>query len=313
MVAANAVRVRVPATSANLGPGYDAFGLALDLYDDVEVRRTDSGLTWDDDSRGSSAARHGESSLLVRAIRSGMAGTSSAAPNSAGTHSTGSNAGLHVGYVNRIPSGRGLGSSAAAVVAGVLAGRALAGLPADPSSPEVLQLATELEGHPDNVAACLLGGATVAWYDGGAARAARLEPAAALRAVVFVAEGKLATAKARVLLPGTVPHADAAHAAGRAGLLAAALTLRLDLLFPATEDRLHQPYRAEAMPASAALVQRLRAAGIAAVVSGAGPSVLALGTEADLGHVTALAGTGFTAHSVQIERGGAMVEAVAVR
>jgi homoserine kinase len=175
---------------------------------------------------------------------------------------------------NRVPHGRGLGSSAAAAVAGVLAARTLSG--ADLDDDAVLAVATDIEGHPDNAAACLLGGLTIAWTDGPGAHAVRVEPVTGLRARVLVPAAELSTQTARGLLPATVPHADAAHSAGRAALLVEALTRRPDLLLPATEDRLHQGYRAAAMPETAALVAALRARGVAAVVSGAGPSVLAL-------------------------------------
>src|SRR5674536_138443 len=133
-----------------------------------------------------------------------------------------------------------------------------------------------MEGHPDNVAACLLGGLTVAWTEDGAARAVRLQPVASLKPVVFVPATRATTAEVRRLLPDSVPHADAAANAGRAALMLAALTTRPDLLLPATVDWLHQPYRAPAMPETAEFVARLRAAGVPAVVSGAGPAVLAL-------------------------------------
>src|SRR6185437_5760322 len=142
----------------------------------------------------------------------------------------------------------------------------------------VLALATELEGHPDNVAACLLGGATVAWTEAGVGRAARFSPSGLLP-VVLVPHQRSATAAARAVLPAVVPHSDAAFNAGRAGLLVLALTGRPDLLFTATEDRLHQPYRAAGMPDTARLVDRLRAAGLPAMVSGAGPSVLVLAAD----------------------------------
>jgi homoserine kinase len=193
-------------------------------------------------------------------------------------------AGLALRCVNRIPHGRGLGSSAAAIVAGLLAARALAGASERPE--DVLPLASMLEGHPDNVAPCLFGGLTIAWVAADAAglpaaRAVRLEPRPDVYPVAFIAPESVSTKVARGLLPATVPHADAARNAGRAALLVAALTARdvlLDgtaALLDATEDKLHQDYRAPAMPHSHELVTRLRSAGVPAVVSGAGPSVLA--------------------------------------
>jgi homoserine kinase len=182
--------------------------------------------------------------------------------------------GLEIVCANRIPHGRGLGSSAAAIVAGVVAARelVLGGMPDE----QVLDLAATIEGHPDNVAACLLGGLTIAWRS-QRYEAVRLEPHPSLEPVVHVPQARSSTAKARRLLPETVPHGDAAANAGRAALLVEALTRRPDLLLAATEDRLHQPYRAEAMPRTASWVRTLRATGIPAVVSGAGPAVLAFG------------------------------------
>ena len=184
--------------------------------------------------------------------------------------------------MNRIPHGRGLGSSAAAIVAGVLAARALAGASVAPE--DVLPLASVLEGHPDNVAPCLFGGLTIAWVATGAtglpeARAIKLDPRPEVLPVAFIAPAPVSTKVARGLLPEVVPHADAARNAGRAALLIAALTARPDALLEGTEDKLHQDYRAPAMPHTHDLVARLRAAGVPAVVSGAGPSVLAFLTE----------------------------------
>ena len=190
--------------------------------------------------------------------------------------------GIELSCANRIPHGRGLGSSAAAIVAGLVAARALAGASTRPQ--DVLPLASMLEGHPDNVAPCLFGGLTIAWVAAGAARlpearAVRLDPHPAIRPVAFIAPGPVSTKVARGLLPPAVPHADAARNAGRAALLIAALTARPDVLLDGTEDKLHQDYRAPAMPHTHELVTRLRAAGVPAVVSGAGPSALAFLTE----------------------------------
>ncbi|MEY9864087.1 homoserine kinase [Catenulispora sp. GAS73] len=270
------VRVRVPATSANLGPGFDSLGLALGLYDEVMVRIADSGLRVDVAGEGADTVARDEGHLVVRAMRAAFDRLGARPP------------GLELVCANRIPHARGLGSSAAAICAGIVAARALT-VGATLSDEEVLQLATELEGHPDNVAACLRGGFTIAWLDqageisdasAAAARALRVDPAPAVRAVAFVPDEGLSTEVARGLLPKLVPHADAARTAGRAALLTAALTAgRADLLLAATQDHLHQGYRAPAMPESAELIAELRAAGHAAVVSGAGPTVLVLTTE----------------------------------
>jgi homoserine kinase len=266
------VRVRVPATSANLGPGFDSLGLALSLYDVVEAWIDPAGLSIEVTGEGAGTADAGESHLVIRAMRETFKILDGQPP------------GLALRCVNRIPHGRGLGSSAAAIVSGVLAARALtddgaARLPDD----AVLRLAAGFEGHPDNVAACLLGGLTVAWTGPDGPRAVRLSPRPAIVPAVFIAPKALSTEHARGVLPETVPHADAAANAGRSALLIAALTsdsasdpgAPLETLLDATQDRLHQPYRAKVMPETAQLVARLRAAGVPAVVSGAGPSVLA--------------------------------------
>jgi homoserine kinase len=259
------VQVRVPATSANLGPGFDSLGLALGLYDDVEVRAVGSpGVVVEVSGEGAGEVPDGEAHLVVRAVRLAL------------DHVGASQTGLHLTCRNRIPHGRGLGSSAAAVVAGILAVRGLVSDPAALDDAVVLRLATELEGHPDNAAPALLGGATIAWQDDSGPRAVRLDTHPELAPVVLVPVARLATAHARSVLPAMVPHRDAAFGAGRAALLVEALTRRPDLLFPATEDRLHQQFRRAVMSESVALVDGLRERGVAAVISGAGPSVLVL-------------------------------------
>jgi homoserine kinase len=270
--AERSVRVRVPATSANLGPGFDSLGLALGLHDEVEVAVTAAGLDIEVSGEGADdLVGAGERHLVVRALRVAFDDLNVAQPP-----------GLALRCANRIPHGRGLGSSAAAIVAGLVAARALAGASTRPQ--DVLPLANVLEGHPDNVAPCLFGGLTIAWIADGAtglpeARAIRLDPCDEVRTVAFIAPGPVSTKVARGLLPAAVPHADAARNAGRAALLVAALTARPDALLDGTEDRLHQDYRAPAMPHTHDLVTALRAVGVPAVVSGAGPSVLAFLTE----------------------------------
>lgn len=266
---ADRARVRVPATSANLGPGFDALGLALALHDDVEVRALGSAeVVVDVVGEGAEDVPTGEDHLVVRALRHAL------------DHVGAPQTGLHLTCRNRIPHGRGLGSSAGAVVAGLLAARALVAEPDSLDDDVVLRLATELEGHPDNAAPALLGGATVAWSDGtgpGApVHAVRLDVHASIAPIAVVPGTRLATSHARGVLPEQVPHRDAAFQAGRSALLVEALGRRPDLLLPATEDRLHQGYRRPVMAESMALVDALRARDVAAVVSGAGPTVLVL-------------------------------------
>lgn len=293
---AAAVRVRTPATSANLGPGFDALGLALGLYDDVVVRVADRGLHCDIAGEGAETLPRDEGNLLVRSLRAGFDALG------------GQPRGLEVVCANRIPHGRGLGSSSAAICAGLVAARAVTtGGEARLDDAALLELAAEIEGHPDNVAACLLGGFTVAWADAGAVQAVRLDPAPSIVPVVFVPAEPLATETARGLLPRSVPHADAAASAGRAALLVEAMTRRPELLLPATEDRLHQDYRAPAMPGSADLVGRLRADGIPAVISGAGPTVLALAGDGEADKIARLAGDGWTANRLTLDTTGTCV------
>ncbi|AVT38865.1 homoserine kinase [Plantactinospora sp. BB1] len=288
------VRVRVPATSANLGPGFDALGLALALYDDVSARTTAGGCRVEVTGQGAGELPTGDDHLVVRAMRAGFDALGGQPP------------GLAVECVNRIPQARGLGSSSAAIVAGIQLAR---GLVEDGmrrlDDAAALRLAAELEGHPDNVAPCLLGGFTIAWTEsGGPARAVRLPVAPQVRATVFVPEERGLTATARAALPATVPHVDAARNAGRAALLVHALTTDPALLFEATEDRLHQHYRAAGMPGTAARLAQLRAAGVPAVVSGAGPSILVLSS----GEEKFEAGMGWTAQRLPIDVAGARVD-----
>ncbi|MBB5836838.1 homoserine kinase [Kribbella italica] len=251
----------MPATSANLGPGFDAFGLALGLYDELTVTPAPS-ISVEVTGAGAGEVALDESHLVVRALRAGLEALGVSVP------------GFVLRCENRVPHGRGLGSSSAAIVGGIAAAYGLAAMELDRE--HVVALANELEGHPDNVAAAALGGFTTAWVDGGVGRAVRNDPVAGLRATVYVPEVKVLTKQARGLLPDVVPHADAAANAGRAALLVTAITSRPGLLLTATEDRLHQEYREPVMPETLALVHKLRGSGLAAVVSGAGPTVLVL-------------------------------------
>ncbi|MGY1745427.1 homoserine kinase [Blastococcus sp. SYSU D00695] len=261
----SSVRIRVPATSANLGPAFDCAGLALSCHDTVEFALAERGST-EIVMRGEGAGTlpTDERHLVVQAFRAGCAELGWNAP------------GVRIVAENGIPQGRGMGSSAAAVVAGLLAAWALCPSVDAIDTAAVLRMADAMEGHPDNVAACLLGGATLSWSAPGGAGAESLQVSPEVLPVVLVPETVLPTHVARTLLPATVPHADAAFNAGRAALLVHALTTEPALLLTATEDRLHQRQRASAMPESLELLDRLRAAGHATVVSGAGPSLLVL-------------------------------------
>jgi homoserine kinase len=263
--------VRVPATSANLGPGFDSFGLALALYDAVEVSTTSRKLSVEVVGEGAADVPRDERNLVVRALRATLDVLGTPQP------------GLRLACRNSVPHGRGLGSSAAAIVAGIRLAEALA---PDATLPpcRALEIAAVLEGHPDNVAACLLGGLTVAWTEPEPepeqeeARAVRLDVHPDVRPVVFVPPTSMSTQTARGLLPDEVSHRDASRNAAHAGLLVAALTAHPEHLLAATQDRLHQEYRRPAVPETMRLLDSLRGEGIAAVVSGAGPAVIALAT-----------------------------------
>jgi homoserine kinase len=258
------VRVQVPATSANLGPAFDSAGLALAIHDVVEFAIRDRGLAVEVTGEGAEGLPTDESHLVVRAFRRACDELGWRPP------------GLSVVARNGIPQGRGLGSSAAAIVAGAVGAWALCPHVEAIDLGAVLRLVTEMEGHPDNVAACLIGGATLSWEGDGGVAADDLGISDDVLPIVLVPPSTLSTEKARGLLPDAVPHADAAFNAGRAALLVHALTREPGLLLAATEDRLHQQQRRAAMPESLDLIDRLRAAGHAAVVSGAGPTVLVL-------------------------------------
>ncbi len=291
-----AVRVRVPASSANLGPGFDCFGLALTLHDVVEVQVERRGLHLSVEGEGAHTVGRDGRHLVVRSMHECFARLG------------GAPAGLRVACSNSIPHGRGLGSSSAAIVAGIVAARALC-VDGEQRVDDVdlLRLATDIEGHPDNVAAALAGGFTLAWMEPEGARLVRLQPSPDIAPVAFVPSTELSTRKARGLLPKSVPHADAAANAGRAALMVEALTRNPELLLIATEDRLHQEYRGPAMPASLDLVKRLRGDGVPATVSGAGPTVLALATKDTADAVAGLGGDGWRVHRLSVDPAGATV------
>lgn len=254
------VRVRVPASSANLGPGYDAFGLALSLYNEVEVEAAGKWLL-EIIGEGAGTLRTDDGNEVARAMRRVFAEVGYAGA-------------AFVRCSNAIPVGRGLGSSAAAIVGGLVAANELVG--AGLSRERLFQLAAELEGHPDNVAAALLGGFTLCSVEDGRAAVAQVDPAAGLAVIAAISDTELPTAESRRALPAVVTHEDAAFTAGRAGLLAAGIALgRADLLAAGSHDRLHEPYREVLIPDIAEVRAALLAAGVdGAVLSGAGPTVI---------------------------------------
>lgn len=275
----HAVRVEVPATSANLGPGFDCFGLALDWRESVRLEAIDAGYQIDVSGESADAMPRDESHLIIRSALVGLADLGLSAP------------GLRLTCRNTIPQGRGLGSSAAAIVAGLLASQALAGHPEDRAW--LLDHAQAIEGHPDNVAAAIYGGFVMAYDGPGGVAVASGEIADGLDVVLLIPSAAVSTRAARGLLPDTVPHVDAAANAARAALLVHALAREPALLWEATRDWLHQDYRQSAMPTSYELLKSLRGQGYAAVISGAGPTVMVLGRSADLADLATRAPSGF--------------------
>ena len=297
---ATLAQVSVPATSANLGPGFDTFGLALELRDRYAAQVLDDQI-FDVDVSGESAdeVKKDKNNLVIKSMLRGFEFMGQK-PR-----------GIALRALNVTPHGRGLGSSASAIVGGLSLARELV-LGGDQymSGEELMALATELEGHPDNVAAAIHGGATIAWmediYGVKTGRSVSIPVHHEIKAILFIPETHLSTSKARKLLPETIPHRDAVLNSSHTALLSIALSTRPDLLLTATEDFLHQNYRAEAYPKSMALVLKLRAAGVAATISGAGPSVLVLHTsnESEVLEIIKAAGSGFTAKELAISRLG---------
>jgi homoserine kinase len=289
----------VPASSANLGPGFDSLGLALSCYDEIVVTTIDSGLQVEVDGEGAGQVPLGPEHLVVRAVVRGLQVMGVRAP------------GLVVRCRNDIPHSRGLGSSAAAVVGGLAAANGLVSQAgwASLTTPQLIQFSSEFEGHPDNASAAVLGGAVVSWTEAeighAAYSAAPLRVHPDIHLFVAIPAQQSLTAATRVLLPRQVRHEDARFNVSRAALLVVALTQRPDLLLPATEDVLHQPQRAQAMPVSAEYLRLLRRYRIAAALSGAGPAVVAFTTQAEL-PAEALefgAANGFTVNQMAVGEG----------
>jgi len=294
-LAADRALVTVPATSANLGPGFDALGIALSVRDEISVRAIAGETTVRVTGQGAGEVPTDASHLVARATLRAL--------EYVGAPLTG----LELHCHNRIPHGRGLGSSAAAVVAGIVAARGLISEPEALSDEVALALATEFEGHPDNAAPALLGGFTVAWItDDDTPRAVNVPVAAGVEPVLLVPNEQCATSDARGVLPTRIPHVDAAFNAGRAALLTYALSSDPSLLFEATADRLHQNYRATVMPEAARVLAQLREAGVPAVISGAGPAILVLAASADV-NVAEIAGNNWHHAAVEIDEVGATV------
>ena len=262
------VHVKVPATSANLGPGFDTLGLALSFYDELEVEAVaGNDVTVEVHGEGAGEVPTDGSNLVATTIKYVFDRYKQSMP------------GLKLTAHNIIPHGRGMGSSGAAVVSGIMAAKGLLEGIVEIKTSELLDIATELEGHPDNVAPALFGGLTIAWEDESGPHHKKLFVHRGVSPLELVPAHKMSTALARSLQPESVPHDDAVFNVSRSALLIAALTQSPELMMAATEDKLHQEYRAEAMPETNALIQLMRSHGHAAVVSGAGPSVLVLASD----------------------------------
>ena len=265
MLAHQRARVKVPATSANLGPGFDVMGLCLSLYDELSVEVIDGPDEAKVIGEGEKDLPVDSNHLVIKSIRHTL--------NYVGASASG----LKLTSHNRIPHARGLGSSPAAIVAGISLARELVG--SDKlSKQEMIDLAGKIEGHPDNIAPCILGGATIAWSDQHGHKAVRLNVNSELVPIIAIPDYQLATKQARSVLPQQVSREESVFNISRTALLVHSLTQDLSLLFQATEDRLHQFQRSEVMPKSWHLLSELRRNEFPAVVSGAGPAILILAT-----------------------------------
>lgn len=287
------VRVSVPATSANLGPGFDSLGLALSMRDELEAEVVGSGVEVLVTGSGEGVVPLDERHLVVRSMRAAFDMMGVRPP------------GLRLVCRNVVPHARGLGSSSAAIVAGVVLARGLVAggaLLADDDS--LFRLAARLEGHPDNVAPAFHGGFVISGREGDF-YAVRSPVDPRIEVVVLVPPTPVSTEVARGLLPASVPHADAAADAGRTALLVAALAGQPEHLLLATRDFLHQDYRRAAMPASLALVDALRADGVPALVSGAGPTVLAFTDRSGASGLLRRCPTGWQGHHLAVDPTGA--------
>ena len=294
-----AVRVVVPASSANLGSGFDSAGLALSMFDEIEASFTDKpGVQVDVDGEGRNSLPRDENHLIARVMLKTFANLSMPVQ------------GLYLRCINRIPHGRGLGSSAAAISAAVVAARALAGTQGTRMDDQgALELASSLEGHPDNVAACLYGGFTVSWIDENSlARAVKIKAHESIIPVVMIPRFEVDTEQARALLPSHVPHRDATYNISRSALLVHAMTSDPDYLFEATSDRIHQEYRRPSMQSASALVTSLRMKNHAAYISGSVPTVCVLTNSEKVEEVISLVPDEFEAQQLAIAQSGASVQ-----
>jgi homoserine kinase len=290
------VQVSVPATSANLGPGFDSLGLAL-AFRDVVTAQIDTVLEITVRGICAETVPLDQNHLVYKAMLRGFDYMGCGVP------------GVRLLCENAIPHGRGLGSSSAAIVAGICAARGLvAGGSLLMDDDAVFNIAADIEGHPDNVAPALFGGFTIAYTEDGRVAATGVSVDPRILVVVFVPPEPVETKLARALLPASVTHADAGANSGRTALLVAALSRQPELLFAATEDRLHQEYREPAMPETLKLVRELRADRVPAVISGAGPAVLAFADASNQRSIQSRVPPGWQVLPLLIDRLGAHVD-----
>ena len=300
---AQPMQVQVPATSANLGPGFDCLGLALTMHDRYMAQVMDeAGVDIDVTGEGADAVPTTDKNLVIKAMYKGF------------DFLGGRPRGIALRQLNVIPHGRGLGSSAAAIVGGLALARALVlGGNERMSNEDMLNIANEMEGHPDNVSAAIYGSANIAWQENQRghviAQSLNIEVDPRIGVLAFVPSTELSTSKARKMLPESIPHQDAVRNSINTAVLVQALQHRPDLLLAATEDYLHQGYRQDAMPQSFALMTKLRKAGVAAFISGAGPTVLVLhtGGESEAAELQRAAGEKFQMIPLGVSRAGVAV------
>ena len=300
---AQPVQVQVPASSANLGPGFDCLGLALNMHDRYMAQVMDEpGVDIDVTGEGADNIPTTDKNLVIKAMHKGF------------DFLGGRPRGIALRQLNVIPHGRGLGSSAAAIVGGLALARALVlGGNERMSNEDMLNIANEMEGHPDNVSAAIFGGANLAWQESQrghvVAQTLNFDVDPRIGALAFVPSTEFSTSKARKMLPESIPHSDAVKNSSNVAVLVQALQNRPDLLLGATEDYLHQSYRKDAMPHSFALMAKLRSAGVAAFISGAGPAVLVLhtGGDSEAVELERAAGDKFQMISLGISRTGVSV------
>lgn len=294
MLANERAAVRVPATSANLGPGFDVLGLSLKYFDELSVEVSDGPDQVNVIGEGETELPTDDKHLVIRSMRAAFDFAGLKVP------------GLKLTCKNQIPHARGMGSSSAAIVGGIALARELMGAERL-SVAEFINLAGRLEGHPDNIAPCILGGMTIAWIDNDGHHAVKLDVHPDIVPVVSIPDFKVPTETARGLLPLRIAHDDAVFNLSRSSLMVYAMTNDPDLLFTATEDRMHQRQRADVMPQTLRAITELRSVGLPAVISGAGPTVLTLaaaGSASQVSEVLQRAGLGFKTITLGVEPDG---------